>query len=688
MSVRTPLAALVAVAALLIAAPAASAAKLVVDDDATECPNRDHSTVQAAVNAAATSGDTVVVCPGVYRASGGVAITKSLTIKGAGADRVRIEPAADLRDPAPPGGVYEPRDDSGNVISVNSPAGAVHISGVTVAGGDASEPRGAEAGIVFHNTSGSVSRSRVTDVVPADTADFSSNVGYGVVVFGDAAGSHSFSLSRTVVERYGKGGVLITNLAGSTSTTGTVEDSVIRGRGPRSEPGQGQNGIQVSGSGASAAIRRNAIVNHRFLADESASAGVLLFDVDPTASAINDNDFLGNGYGVFNAGPDLCDAAAAVPAASNYWGNPAGPTVDLSSGPLSCPPAIYAPTGDPAQGDRVNGAAVAFATPDTTPHGTPLAPGQATDSAPSVNITAPVDGAEVTPGSNVAVTANATDDFDVRRVDFVRNGTTVASDADGPSYSASVAGPAAGGSIAITAVVRDSAGQTGSDVATVQGRRAATTPRSPSAPEDRPPTVAFASPGPGAAIDPRFLPRLRANASDDRGVARVVFLDDGRVVCTDTAAPFDCAYTPTGDDVGRNTLIAIAQDGAGQTAVDFRPVRVAKFTATRITARTTPRRDRRRPYRYRTRGKLTLPPGLTAAQACGSGGTVQVQMAAGRLKLPLIAPLRPDCSFRTSIAFPSRRPLGRRGRLTVTTLFPGNDVLAPARAKKQRVRAG
>ena len=81
MSVRSPLAGLFAVAALLAFAPCASAATLVVDDDAVECPNRDAATIQAAVNAA-QADDTVAVCPGVYREGTGLSITKALTLKG------------------------------------------------------------------------------------------------------------------------------------------------------------------------------------------------------------------------------------------------------------------------------------------------------------------------------------------------------------------------------------------------------------------------------------------------------------------------------------------------------------------------------------------------------------------------------------------------------------------------------
>ena len=107
-----------------------------VDDDGAECPSATFSRIQDAVDQAAPR-DTVVICAGVYEerstppkrqqqslSQPGVAqrrtltITKPLTLKGAGATKVRIRPAPSIGsvtrgNRAVPAGQWRERGDGG-----------------------------------------------------------------------------------------------------------------------------------------------------------------------------------------------------------------------------------------------------------------------------------------------------------------------------------------------------------------------------------------------------------------------------------------------------------------------------------------------------------------------------------------------------------------------------------------------
>ncbi len=214
----------------------------------------------------------------------------------------------------------------------------------------------------------------------------------------------------------------------------------------------------------------------------------------------------------------------------------------------------------------------------------------------------------------------------------------------------------------------------------------ATTGSARDVPEDRPPAVTFTGPAPDALLVPALAPALSAAASDDRGIARVEFLDDGRVVATDADAPYSAPYVPTGDDVGRNTLAVRAVDTAGQSAVDLRPVRLARFAAVRLTATTSPARDLRRPYRFTTTGRLALPAGVSPAEGC-RGGVVAVRVRAGRRTISTRrVALRATCTYRSMVAFGDRRRFPRTGRLRFTATFLGTAVLAPRSAPARDVR--
>ena len=134
--------------------------------------------------------------------------------------------------------------------------------------------------------------------------------------------------------------------------------------------------------------------------------------------------------------------------------------------------------------------------------------------------------------------------------------------------------------------------------------------------DDRPPTVSFAGPSENAFLPTTSASTITALASDDRGVAEVRLIDDGRVVQTDTTAPYTFSYRPRGEDVGRNTLVLVAVDTGQQTASAVRPLRVARFAPRALIGKVTPTRRRFAPFRYRTTGRIRLPRGVTRAQGC------------------------------------------------------------------------
>ncbi|WP_445152509.1 Ig-like domain-containing protein [Baekduia sp. Peel2402] len=241
-----------AVGSLLLAS-SANAATLSVDDDRTDCPTAQYTSIQAAVDAA-TTGDTVAVCPGNYEEGSGaigtnaLTISKSITLKGAGAGLVTISPKATT----PTGGqILEAapsiRNGIGDIIAINgSPSRpiTVDVSGVTVDGYDA-EGRAiaVEAGIVFLDAKGSVVRSHVTNVVTSegDTAYNKTGgwrgaqPGIGIAQTSNALaapvdGARLLTIDRTRVDKYNQAGILIdgaTNDSAPYVASGTIDSAVI-----------------------------------------------------------------------------------------------------------------------------------------------------------------------------------------------------------------------------------------------------------------------------------------------------------------------------------------------------------------------------------------------------------------------------------------------------------------------------
>ena len=561
----------VALAALsvLAAAPAARAATLTVDDDGADCPAARFTSIQNALFAAAPR-DTIAVCPGTYVegsgavGSNGLLIIKDVTIKGAGADLVTIRP----RHTTAQGGqiaaaVPNLRDGVGNIVTVdgddlsavpqhlNSARDhllTVNISGVTIDGDGVY----AEAGILYRDATGTITHTRVTNVVttersldiprPGEFKGSPDGIAVASVIGpAPAAGdtrpmpgaSRTLTIDHSRIDKYNAGGVLIdgaTNdappltVSGETSRGVLTYDQIV-GRtlcidflvngncqvpppGPaQNGPLYGQDGVRIT-AGSTAALTGNNISlnlvqgtgapvqssnttpNSTNNANLPMGAGVRL--IGAGASVLSQNNITTNAYGVFNATLDGTTANTAVPvkAENNWWGLRTQPS---TGGSVNQPPLVN--TG-----------------PAISPTTNPPIPEN------------PVNGAPVADGTGT--TSNAVDFFPFRN-GFQSEPNT------GEFVNVDVPG-----------LVDDAA-----------------------------PTVTLTTSA--ATVHRGDTLKLTAAPADDFGIHRVVFYDGGAIVGQRTTVPYTLNYTiPSDVTCTTRTLTAVAEDSSGQTASSAKTVAV------------------------------------------------------------------------------------------------------------------
>jgi len=155
---------------------------------------------------------------------------------------------------------------------------------------------------------------------------------------------------------------------------------------------------------------------------------------------------------------------------------------------------------------------------------------------PVISLSAP---SKVLPGSNVTVTAVASDNVGVVSVTFDVDGAP-SSTVTAPPYQRVISVPAVaapGAAIAVRATAADAAGNTGVALAklTIDGT-----------PDTEKPTITLNAPANAA---PGTVIRLSAVAADNVGVASVAFSTNGSPIATVPAAPYEAIYTVPSDAV-------------------------------------------------------------------------------------------------------------------------------------------
>lgn len=171
--------------------------------------------------------------------------------------------------------------------------------------------------------------------------------------------------------------------------------------------------------------------------------------------------------------------------------------------------------------------------------------------APTVSLTAPANNTVFTAPGTVALTATATPSSGttIKKVDFYRGSTLIASDTTAP-YSATWSNAMAG-TYSLTAKATDS-------------KNKSTTSSAVSIVVDTPPTASLTAPAANTVFAAGSNITLTANATDNDGtVAKVEFYGGGTLIGTATASPYTVTWSNA--PVGSYSLTAKATDNKGIT---------------------------------------------------------------------------------------------------------------------------
>lgn len=109
---------------------------------------------------------------------------------------------------------------------------------------------------------------------------------------------------------------------------------------------------------------------------------------------------------------------------------------------------------------------------------------------------------------------------------------------------------------------------------------------------------------------------------------------------------------------------------------------IRRFAPLSLTQTLSPKSDLKAPFRFTVSGRVIPPTFLTAKEACASIGFVSVQFKRRTQTLSTRrAQVRPDCTYRSTVSFASRKRFGRSRTLRVQVRFLGNQILEPIKNK-------
>ena len=168
---------------------------------------------------------------------------------------------------------------------------------------------------------------------------------------------------------------------------------------------------------------------------------------------------------------------------------------------------------------------------------------------PTVNLTAPANGATFLATDTITFSADASDNGSVTKVEFFAGSSLIGADESSPF---SVTGTLPAGTHSITAKATDNGG------ATTTSSAISITVNAP----NQPPTVNLTAPANGATFQTTDTITFSADASDNGSVTKVEFFAGDSLIGTDESSPYSVTGTLA---AGTHSITAKATDNAGTT---------------------------------------------------------------------------------------------------------------------------
>jgi len=180
-----------------------------------------------------------------------------------------------------------------------------------------------------------------------------------------------------------------------------------------------------------------------------------------------------------------------------------------------------------------------------------VAPPTGDTTPPTTAISSPAAGATVS--GTYSVTATASDNVGVTKVEFYLNGTLKATDTTAPYLFSWDTTTVTNGAYTLTTKAYDAAGNVGQSAAvTVTVNNVAST---------TPPAVAITSPAANATVSGTVT--VAATATDSVGISKVEFYDNGTLCAAVNTAPYSFNWNTASAGNGSHTQVAKAYDTAG-----------------------------------------------------------------------------------------------------------------------------